>query len=146
METIKVILEAKGRAVHTVSPEHSVLRAVDEMGRRQVGALLVTDEGTTLGIVSERDVMRRVVLLRRDPALTKVQDVMSHDVVCVDEDASIEEAMAVMTERRIRHLPVVHDSSVTGMVSIGDLVQWVSQHQAFEIRVLTDYVTGRYPG
>jgi signal-transduction protein with cAMP-binding, CBS, and nucleotidyltransferase domain len=100
----------------------------------------------TRGIVSERDIMRRVVLLRRDPALTRVKEIMTTSVACIDETASVEEAMALMTKRRFRHLPVMRDGRVAGMISIGDLVHWVSQHQEFEIRVLNDYVCGRYPG
>jgi CBS domain-containing protein len=146
MDTLRTILETKGRDVHSISPERTILTAVDAMCRLQVGVLLVTEGDMTLGILSERDVMRRVLLPRRDPATTVVQDVMTPDVTCISEDASIDEAMALMTNRRVRHLPVMCDARVAGMLSMGDLVHWVSQHQEFEIRMLNDYVCGRYPG
>jgi len=146
MDSLRSILEIKGRTLHHVSPDETVLAAVDKMCALHVGSLLVTDESMTRGIVSERDIMRRVVLLRRDPALTRVKEIMTTSVACIDETASVEEAMALMTKRRFRHLPVMRDGRVAGMISIGDLVHWVSQHQEFEIRVLNDYVCGRYPG
>jgi signal-transduction protein with cAMP-binding, CBS, and nucleotidyltransferase domain len=146
MDTLRTILENKGRVLHRISPEETALAAVDEMCRLQVGVLLVTEGDMTLGILSERDIMRRVTLLRRDPAETLVRDVMTSDVACISEDASIDAAMALMTDRRVRHLPVMREGRVAGMISMGDLVHWVSQNQEFEIRMLNDYVSGRYPG
>jgi CBS domain-containing protein len=146
MDTLRTILETKGRELHHIAPDESVLNAVDRMCRLQIGALLVTDEGTILGMLSERDVMRRVMLARRDAAMTHVQDVMTTDVVCIGEDASTEDAMALMTDRRVRHLPVIREGNVAGMISMGDLAHWVSQHQEVEIRMLNEYVCGRYPG
>jgi CBS domain-containing protein len=146
MSTVRSILEAKGRDVHTIPPGATVLEAVDAMCKVHIGALLVIDRNNVAGIISERDVMCRVILERKETASTKVADAMTRDVVCIDIDKSVEEAMAIMTERRCRHLPVVVDGKVQGMVSIGDLVRWASRDQQFEIRILHEYVEGRYPG
>ena len=146
METLRPIIETKGTAIYRASPDDTVLAAVDEMCRRHVGALLVMKNGTPVGIISERDLLTRVLLERRDPAATSVAEVMTSEVVCVQPDTSPNEAMRIMTERRCRHLPVVSGESVIGLLSIGDLVRWTSQSQEYEINMLHDYVEGRYPG
>ena len=109
-----------------------------------IGALLVCNAGVPLGIFSERDLMRRVILARKDPMTTLVEHVMTTDVVCVTPTTRAREAMAIMTNRRCRHLPVVEGGHVTGVLSIGDLVRGASHDQAFEIQLLTDYVRGAY--
>jgi CBS domain-containing protein len=116
------------------------------MCRAHVGALLVMRDQTIVGIFSERDLMTRVVLARRDPALTRVGDVMTHDVICVRGDLSPHEAMDLVTTRRVRHLPVVDGRRPIGVVSIGDLVRWTLRDREHAIEQLQDYVTGRYPG
>jgi signal-transduction protein with cAMP-binding, CBS, and nucleotidyltransferase domain len=146
METLRPILETKGTTIHQVRPSDTVLSAVDEMCRCHVGALLVMKDETAVGIVSERDLLIRVLLARKDPAKTTVAEVMTSELVCVELDTSPNEAMRVMTERRCRHLPVVCDEKIAGLVSIGDLVRWTSRNQEYEIRLLHDYVEGRYPG
>jgi len=147
MDTITHILREKGdREIFFLPPGASVFFAAQEMCTRRVGALLVLEGEEPVGIVSERDLMTRVILAGKDPTKTTVADVMTREVVCVEEGASAESAMAIMTERRIRHLPVVQEGRVSGMISIGDLVRWASRNQAFEIRVLTDYIRGKYPG
>jgi CBS domain-containing protein len=146
METVGKILDEKGRNVHTIAPQASVLQAVELMCGRHVGALLVCVGDTPSGIISERDVMKRLILAGRDPGATKVEEVMTREVVCVNQGTKAREAMAIMTERRCRHLPVVDDGHIVGMLSIGDLVRWASHEQEFEIRMLTDYVRGVYPG
>jgi CBS domain-containing protein len=146
METLRPIIETKGTTIHSASPTETVLAAVDEMCRHHVGALLVMEDGAAVGILSERDMLTRVLLQRRDPATTKVADVMTSELVCVELDTSPNEAMRIMTERRCRHLPVVCDGKVIGLVSIGDLVRWASRSQEYEIRMLHEYVEGRYPG
>ena len=143
--SLREILESKGRQIHSIRPDATILDAVDEMCRVHVGALLVGPD-RPLGIVSERDVMCRVILKRLDPATTPVSSVMTKDIVYVDLDGSAEEAMAIMTERRCRHLPVVTNAKVVGVVSIGDLARWASRDQQYEIRMLHDYVGGVYPG
>ena len=146
METLRPIIETKGTTIHTATPRETVLAAVDEMCRHHVGALLVLEEGEAVGIISERDMLTRVLLQRRDPGATKVAEVMTPDLVCVELDTSPNEAMRIMTERRCRHLPVVCDGKVIGLVSIGDLVRWASRSQEYEIRMLHEFVEGRYPG
>ncbi len=146
METVGQILTEKGATVYSVKPGATVLEAVDEMCRRHVGAILVCDDGHPRGMFSERDLMVRVVLRRRDPLVTRVDEVMTREVVGVGQDTSVNEAMAIMTQRRCRHLPVMSDGRVVGMISIGDLVRRASRHQEYEIRMLQDYISGRYPG
>jgi CBS domain-containing protein len=144
MDTIQDILEEKGYEVHFIAPEATALQAVDLMCARRIGALLVATAEATLGIITERDVLTRVILERREPAETRVERVMTRAVVCVHLDTRVREAMALMTERRCRHLPVVADGGVVGMVSIGDLVRSASHEQEIEIRMLTEYVRGGY--
>lgn len=146
MDTVGNLLTQKGSAVHTVEKSATVLQAVQIMCAQRVGAILIVESGHPIGIFSERDLMTRVILNRKDPVATVVEEVMSRELVCIEPDASVTEAMAIMTERRFRHLPVAHEGRVAGMVSIGDLVRWVSRNQEFEIRMLTDYISGRYPG
>ncbi|AUX48670.1 inosine-5-monophosphate dehydrogenase [Sorangium cellulosum] len=144
MDSVGEVLNNKGRTVYTISPESTVFEAVQWMCARHVGALLVSIDGSPSGIISERDVMTRVILARRDPAKTLVADVMTREVVCVEPGTPARQAMAVMTERRCRHLPVVEDGRVIGMISIGDLVHWASHEQEAEIKMLTEYVQGVY--
>ena len=144
MDNIGEILNRKGRNVYTIPPDATVFEAVQSMCMRRVGALLVSIDGSPSGIISERDVMARVILARRDPAETPVAEVMTCEVVCVEPSTPARQAMAVMTERRCRHLPVVQDGRVVGMISIGDLVHWISREQEFEIKMLTEYVQGVY--
>lgn len=144
METIGDILGAKGGDVYAIAPDATVYEAAQEMCARRVGALLVRTPERTSGIVSERDLMTRVILARRDPQRTPVEEVMTPYVVCISPRTSVREAMAVMSEQRCRHLPVVADGRVVGMISIGDLVRAASREQDFEIRLLTDYVRGAY--
>lgn len=144
MQTIGEILEEKGREVFFIGPQATVFQAVEMMCARHVGALLVATADATLGIISERDVLTRVILEQRDPAKTTVEQVMTRAVACVRPATRAREAMAVMTERRCRHLPVVADERIIGMVSIGDLVRVASREQEIEIRMLHEYVHGGY--
>ena len=142
MCTIKNILDAKGAGIHAVARSNTVLDAIERMCDAQIGALLVTEHDLPLGIVSERDVMMRVLLLRRDPSTTRVGAIMSTDLVCIDLEASAETAMSLMTTRRCRHLPVVYSGRVVGIVSMGDLVNWAIRDKDYEIRTLREYVSG----
>lgn len=146
MSALRTILDGKDKTVQYVGPDASVLDAVGQMCRCRIGALLVEQNGEPIGIVSERDIMSRLVLEKRDPATTRVRDIMTREVLCIDPDHEPEQVMALMTERRVRHLPVVEGQRVVGIVSIGDLVRWMSRNQDFEIRALRDYVCGIYPG
>jgi CBS domain-containing protein len=146
MGALRTILEEKDQTIHAVGPETSVLEAVGKMCQSRVGALLVEQLGTPIGILSERDIMTRLVLEQRDPAMTTVGEIMTPEVLCIDPDRSPEEAMSLMTARRVRHLPVVEGRSVVGIISIGDLVRWASRNQDYEIRTLREYVSGVYAG
>jgi CBS domain-containing protein len=146
MSTIRKVLETKGHDVHTTTVDASIDDAVVEMCRVKAGALLVVDgDREPVGIITERDLLVRVLLAHRDPAKTCVGEVMTRKPLCVDEDLTISGAMALMTRARCRHLPVV-GGGVVGMVSIGDLVRAVSEDHDHELRVLHDYVEGRFPG
>ena len=146
MDTIAHILKEKGTDVHHTSPAATVLSAVEMMSSKGIGALMVCEQGQPIGVFTERDLMTRVILGGRDPAVTRLEEVMSREVVYVEPSTLAEEAMAVMTERRCRHLPVVSQGKVVGLISIGDLVRWASRNQEFHIRQLEDYICGKYPG
>lgn len=135
------ILDEKGNDVHRIEASDSVHDAVEQMVAANVGSLLVTEGGEIVGIFTERDYLRRVALLERDDRDTPVRDVMSTPLVVATLETPVEECMALMTDRRIRHVPVVGDGDVVGMISIGDLVEFTSRRQAFEIQYLTDYIT-----
>ena len=141
MNRLVEILEEKGGGVLEIDADASVLDAVQLMVEKNVGSLLVTVGGEITGIVTERDYLRRVTLEGRTDAETRVGEIMSSPLVVVTPDTSIDECMAVMTDRRIRHLPVVEDGRVVGLVSIGDLVKFKSKQQTFEIQYLTNYIT-----
>jgi CBS domain-containing protein len=115
------------------------------MNEKGVGALLVVDAGRPVGMFTERDVLRRVVDADRDPAQTRVSSVMSRDVMTISPGLHVEEAMTLMTTRRFRHLPVLEGGEVVGMVSIGDLMRWITLHQEDHIRQMTEYITGQGP-
>jgi CBS domain-containing protein len=137
------ILASKGRDVLSIDGSATVYDAIAKMVEANVGALLVYDGGRLQGIVTERDYLRRVTLEGRDERTTPVREIMSTEVVYVGPDASIEECMAVMTERRIRHLPVLGDDrAVVGIVSIGDVVKFHATEQEVQIRFLTEYISG----
>jgi len=140
---VKEILDDKGGDVLQIEGDASVLDAVKTMVDAGVGSLLVTAEGNIAGIFTERDYLRRMTLEERDAKTTPVREVMSAPLIIVTPETAIDECMALMTDRRIRHLPVVEEGSVVGVVSIGDLVKFKSKQQSFEIQYLTDYITAR---
>jgi CBS domain-containing protein len=137
---ISKVLELKGRDIQTVSPETTVLIAVQQMNRHKIGALLVTDRGRPIGIFTERDVLVRVVAAGLDPRITPVNEVMTRSPVIVRSEASVAEAMVVITERRCRHLPVIDDDGLCGLISIGDLTSWMVRDQQRTIEDLHDYM------
>ncbi len=143
---LMAVLEHKGATVHSVNPEATVLEAVQRMNELGIGALLVVDGERPVGMFTERDVLRRVVDAPGEASGTPVADVMSRELVVVHPEMTVEEAMAVMTEKRCRHLPVLEGERLAGMVSIGDLTRWVSRRQASHIQDLVNYITGKYPG
>ena len=141
MATVSEILGAKGRDVLQIDASATVFDAIKRMVESNVGALLVTESGELSGIVTERDYLRRVTLEGRTEKGTQVREIMSSELVYVTPETSVEECMAVMTERRIRHLPVLDEGrKVVGIVSIGDVVKFQSKQQDVQIRLLTDYI------
>ena len=143
--TLDAVLENKGRTVHRVAPETTVLDAVRKMNQERIGALLVHDDQEIVGIFTERDVLTRVLDSDRDPAKTRVSEVMTTEPVSVRSTTLVEEAMAIVTDRRCRHLPVLDDDELVGLVSIGDLTRWVGRHQEIQIQDLVNFITRKYP-
>jgi CBS domain-containing protein len=144
MNRVKEILDEKGHDVLEIEADATVFDAIKQMVEVGVGSLLVRDAGEVAGIFTERDYLRRMTLEGRDDKDTAVRDVMSSPLVVVTPQTEIDECMALMTDRRIRHLPVVDDDGdVVGIVSIGDIVKFKSKQQSFEIKYLTDYITAR---
>jgi CBS domain-containing protein len=140
MNTVKQVLGSKGDEVWSISPAGTILEAAALMTEKAVGALLVMQDGEVVGIVSERDIARKVVSRDDSPAQTKVSDIMTQRVYYASLDETTEECLAVMTEMRIRHLPVVDQGRVIGVVSIGDLVKNVISQQQFIIEQLINYI------
>lgn len=141
MSRLAVILEDKGGEVFAIEADASVFEAVQQMVELNAGSLLVTESGEITGIVTERDYLRRVALHELDDRETLVREIMSSPLIVVTPETTVDECMALMTDRRIRHLPVVDGGKVVGVVSIGDLVKFKSQQQSFEIQYLTQYIT-----
>lgn len=140
MTIIRQLLDNKGRQVFGVAPDASVFEAMQKMAEHEVGALLVLDGAKLAGIISERDYARKVILKDRSSRDTPVRDIMTSRVVTITPNCSVEEGLSVMTERRIRHLPVIEDDQVVGMVSIGDLVKAVIREQQSTIEQLEHYI------
>lgn len=143
MKTVHDLLQAKGHEVYSVRPEASVYDALSLMAERNVGAVLVMDEqGDLVGILSERDYARKVVLKGQTSRETPVSSIMTGDVLCISPDMGIEACMALMTQRRIRHLPVTARGRVLGLVSIGDVGKSLIAEQGFLIEQLEQYICG----
>lgn len=142
MRLVKHLLEGKPRAIHSIGPEQPVLEAIRMMADKYVGALLVMRGDELLGIVSERDYARKVILKGKSSADTPVREIMSSPVLSVGPGDSAHRCMRVMTEQRIRHLPVVEEAKVIGMLSIGDLVKAVIDEQAEQLEQLQRYIAG----
>jgi CBS domain-containing protein len=135
------ILDEKGHDVLEIEADASVFEAVKRMVEANVGSLLVREGGDIAGIVTERDYLRRAALEGRPDKETPVREIMTSPVIVVTPDTPVDECMALVTDRRIRHLPVVDGGEVVGMISIGDLVKFKSKQQSFEIKYLTEYIT-----
>ena len=140
---ISDLLKHKGRDVWSLTPDATVYDAIDQMAQKGCGALLVMDGDRLVGIVSERDYARKVILKGKASRETLVREIMSYPVVCAPPELTVEETMAIMTEKRVRHLPVVVDDRVVGVISIGDVVRGIIEDKEFHIQQLTNYITGR---
>jgi CBS domain-containing protein len=141
VKTLKDILAVKGREVYAVGPNDSAFDTVQLMSEKGVGALLVMDGDRVAGIVSERDIARKIALLEKGPRDTPASEIMSSRVMCGRPDLTIQEGMALMTDKRVRHLPVLDEGKVVGVVSIGDLVKAVIDEQQFMISQLEQYIS-----
>ncbi len=141
--TIGTILHHKGAVVWTISPQATVFEAIQLLARKNIGALPVMDGDKLVGIFSERDYTRKVALEGKTSQTTRVRDILSTNVATIAPHETVEEAMRLMTEKRIRHLPVVEDDRVVGVVSIGDMVNWIISAQTATIDQLESYVSGR---
>jgi CBS domain-containing protein len=144
--TIGSLLGWKGRDVWAIAPDASVFEAIAMMAERGIGALLVIEGGRLAGIVSERDYTRKVFLQGRSSKQTSVQEIMTAPVYVASPNDSVEDAMRLMTERRVRHLPIVEGERIVGVVSIGDLVKWTISAQEEHIAQLQNFIAGSYPG
>ena len=142
MRLVKHLLEDKGGAIYAIEPDKPVLDAIRLMAEKYIGALLVMKGSQLLGIVSERDYARKVILKGRSSAETPVREIMSASVLTVAPGDSVNHCMKLMTDRRVRHLPVVDDGRVLGVVSIGDLVKAVIEDQAQELEHMQRYISG----
>lgn len=143
MKTVRQVLGAKGTTVQTIGPDDSVFDALTKMARENVGALVVIRDGEVVGLFSERDYSRKVILVGKSSRETPVRDIMSHPVICVSSRHGVDACMKIMTNERIRHLPVLENGQLAGIVSIGDVVKTIIEEQQFTIEQLEHYISGR---
>jgi CBS domain-containing protein len=145
LDPVECILKVKGSQIYSISPGATVYEALEKMAVYGIGALLVINGDELVGVFSERDYARKVILTGRSSRETTVDDIMTHPAVSVTPLTTVDECMQHMTDKRCRHLPVVNDGKVVGVVSIGDLVHWIISAQDLAIHQLEGYVYGKYP-
>jgi CBS domain-containing protein len=144
--TIDSLLNQKPRALCSVAPQDTVFDAIKLMSDKNIGALLVMSGGNLMGMFSERDYTRKVVLKGKSSKTTAVKEIISMPVISVTPSHTVEECMRLMTEHRVRHLPVLDGEKVVGIISIGDLVNWIISAQTQALNQMEDYISGKYPG
>ena len=145
-DTVRTVLREKGQDVWSVAPEMWVYDAIEIMASKHVGALLVIQQDQLVGVISERDYARKVILEGKSSKQTRVLEIMTSPAISTGPERSIEDCMRIMTRNHIRHLPVVENQNVLGVVSIGDLVKWIISAHEETIQQLRHYIAGEYPG
>jgi CBS domain-containing protein len=144
MSSVKDILKGKDHKIHFISPKATVYEALEKMSENEIGALVVMENKKVVGIVSERDYARKIILQGKTSKETLVKEIMSSDLVSVSPETSVEDAMVLMTGKHVRHLPVFEKTKFVGVISIGDVLKSIISNKDFLIDQLSDYITGKY--